>query len=161
MSLQNGYIFLLKTFDDVSPIQVDTGLQGPVCMEWSNSRELLAVAGISMENRASGPQTDYMNMLKFYNERGSLIYSVPIPYTQAPISALTWGHNDKRLFFATGTQIHIAWVSRRIATLQLMCRLRIHNSLQSDTQISLLPLPPRIRSLIGNLFAQTIRVRIQ
>lgn len=79
---------------------------------------------------------------------------------QAPVSALTWGHNDKRLFLATGTQIHIAWVSRRIASLQLMCRLRIHNSLQSESQLSLLPLPPRIRSLIGNLFAQTIRVNI-
>lgn len=71
---------------------------------------------------------------------------------------MTWGHNDKRLFLATGTQIHIAWVSRRIATLQLLCRLRIHNSIAGESKLSALPLPPRIRSLIGNLFAQTIRV---
>lgn len=77
---------------------------------------------------------------------------------QAPVSALTWGHNDKRLFLATGTQIHIAWISRRIATLQLLCRLRIHDSIENESKLSSLPLPPRIRSLIGNLFAQTIRV---
>lgn len=182
--LQNGYIFLLKTFDDVSPVQLDTKLQGPLCIEWSNSRELLAVAGVTIDSKNVGPQAEYTNMLKFYNEKGTLIYSVVIPYTQvkylllcslgyftnklyiyifflkAPVSALTWGHNDKRLFLATGTQIHIAWISRRIATLQLLCRLRIHDSIENETKLSSLPLPPRIRSLIGNLFAQTIRVCI-
>lgn len=71
---------------------------------------------------------------------------------------MTWGHNDKRIFLATGTQIHIAWISRRIATLQLLCRLRIHDSIQQENQLPILPLPARIRNLIGNLFAQTIRV---
>lgn len=75
--LQNGYIYLLKTFDDVSPIQINTHLQGSLCMEWSNSRELLAVAGTS----SSGPQ-ECTNWLKFYNEKGTLVYSVVIPYNQ-------------------------------------------------------------------------------
>ncbi|XP_065157331.1 LOW QUALITY PROTEIN: tubby-related protein 4-like [Atheta coriaria] len=171
VSLQNGFIYLLKTFDDVSPIQMDTKLQGPVCMEWSNSRELLAVAGVTLGSKSSPnqnqnanqgqgqtqPNQEYANMLKFYNEKGILLYCISIPYTQAPVTALTWGHNDKRLFLATGTQIHIAWVSRRIATLQLLCRLRIHDSILGEGQIVALPLPPRIRNLIGNLFAQTIR----
>ncbi|GLV41041.1 tusp [Carabus blaptoides fortunei] len=161
VSLQNGYIFLLKTFDDVSPIQINTYLQGPLCMEWSNSRELLAVAGtVPQDTRTFPVGIEYNNILKFYNERGILLYSTNIPFMQAPVSALTWGHNDKRIFLATGTQIHIAWVSRRIASLQLMCRLRIHNSIQSESQLEHLPLPPRIRSLIGNLFAQTIRFDI-
>nr|XP_015839629.1 PREDICTED: tubby-related protein 4 [Tribolium castaneum] len=155
--LQNGFIFLLKTFDDVSPIQIDTGMQGPLCMEWSNSRELLAVAGVAFDNKSAGVQVEYTNLLKFYNEKGVLLYSACVPFTQAPVSALTWGHNDKRLFLATGTQIHIAWVSRRIATLQLLCRLRIHDSIQQESQLPALPLPARIRNLIGNLFAQTIR----
>ncbi|XP_068911688.1 tubby-related protein 4 isoform X1 [Tenebrio molitor] len=155
--LQNGFIFLLKTFDDVSPIQMDTGLQGPPCMEWSNSRELLAVAGVAFDGKNGGVQAEYTNLLKFYNEKGVLLYSAAVPFCQAPVSALTWGHNDKRLFLATGTQIHIAWISRRIATLQLLCRLRIHDSIQQENQLPALPLPPRIRNLIGNLFAQTIR----
>nr|XP_022905081.1 tubby-related protein 4-like [Onthophagus taurus] len=153
VSFENGNIYLLKTFDDVSPIQITTGLQSPVCMEWSNSRELLAIGGIDN----ASPENVYINILKFYNEKGTLIYSTVLPYNQAPITALTWGHNDKRLFLATGTHIHIAWVSRRIASLQLMCRLKIYNSIQQETQLSLLPLPARIRNLIGNLFAQTIR----
>lgn len=158
------------------PVQIDTGLQGSLCMEWSNSRELLAIGGVLIENKNHGPQAQYTNMLKFYNERGILIYSTLIPYCQvsswawndtrisfvllqSPVTALTWGHNDKRLFLATGTQIHIAWVSRRIATLQLLSRLNIYNSIYQESQLSALALPPRIRNLIGNLFAQTIRVR--
>lgn len=78
---------------------------------------------------------------------------------QSPVTALTWGHNDKRLFIATGCQVHIAWVSRRVASLQLMCRLCIHSQLKGgESQVSALPLPPRIKALISNLFAQTIRV---
>lgn len=85
VSLQNGYIFLLKTFDDVSPVQVDTKLQGPLCIEWSNSRELLAVAGITLDSKTTGPQSEYKNMLKFYNEKGTLIYSVLIPFSQVKL----------------------------------------------------------------------------
>ncbi|KAK4881757.1 hypothetical protein RN001_005076 [Aquatica leii] len=157
VSLQNGFIFLLKTFDDVSPVHVDTGLQGPLCMEWSNSREILAVAGICKNTSIVNLQPEVINMLKFYNDKGTLLYGVIVPCTQTAISALTWGHNDKRIFLATGTQIHIAWVSRRIATLQLLCRLCIHNSIVHESQLPALPLPARIRGLIANLFAQTIR----
>lgn len=58
---------------------------------------------------------------------------------------------------ATGSQVHIAWVSRRVASLQLMCRLMVQGRIKSEAQLHLLPLPARIRNLIGNLFAQTIR----
>lgn len=54
--------------------------------------------------------------------------------------------------------VHIAWVSRRIASLQLLCRLQIQSSLSCEEKLPKLPLPPRLKSLIGNLFAQTIRV---
>ncbi|XP_018322268.1 tubby-related protein 4 [Agrilus planipennis] len=158
--LQNGFVYLLKTFDDVSPVQIDTHLQGPLCMEWSNSREILAIAGTVKEDKgtnAQGTTTEYHSALKFFNEKGTLLYSTIIPFTQAPVSALTWGHNDKRIFLATGTQIHIAWVSRRIATLQLFCRLCIHNALRHECQLPQLPLPPRIRNTISGLFSQTIR----
>nr|CAH7768940.1 unnamed protein product [Callosobruchus chinensis] len=157
VALQNGFVLLLNTFDDVSPTQIDTGLQGPVCMEWSNSREYLAVAGVSLETTNVGANPEYKNLLKFYNEKGILLYSTVIPDKSARISTLTWGHNDKRLFLATGTQIHIAWVSKRIASLQLLCRLTIHNLIRGESQLAMLPLPMRLRNSIGNLFAQTIR----
>ncbi|XP_076257679.1 WD40 superfamily protein Tusp isoform X2 [Rhynchophorus ferrugineus] len=157
VSLQNGYIYLLTTFDDVAPIQINTGLQGPLCMEWSNSRELLAVAGITVKSPTLGPQMEYTNMLKFYTDKGILLYQTQIPDTHSRVSTLTWGHNDKRLFLATGTQIHIAWVAKRIASLQLLCRLRIYNLIPNEMMLSQLPLPIRLRNIIGNLFAQTIR----
>jgi tubby-related protein 4 len=74
------------------------------------------------------------------------------------VTALTWGHNDKRLFIATGCQVHIAWVSRRIATLQLLSGLCTHKQLRTESQVPALPLPLRIQTLVSNLFAQTIRV---
>lgn len=48
-------------------------------MEWSNSRELLAVAGIILK---SPTQTEYTNMLKFYTDKGILLYQTLIPDTQ-------------------------------------------------------------------------------
>lgn len=164
VSFQNGFIYLLKSFDDVSPAHINTGLNGALgmVMEWSNSRELLAVAGTSQksttfnDSATEGPV--YENLLKFYTETGALLYQARIPNSNAPVSALTWGHNDKRLFIAIGTQVHIAWVSRRVASLQLLCRLQVQASIGSETLLPLLPLPSRIKTLIGNLFAQTIRV---
>ncbi|KAK6644879.1 hypothetical protein RUM43_001155 [Polyplax serrata] len=153
VSLSTGYIYLMKSYDDVSPIQFNTGLGGPLCMEWSNSRQLLAVAGV-----ANHTDTDYVNMLKCYTDTGELLYSTLIPYSQSPVTALTWGHNDKRLFVATGGIVHIAWVSRRVASLQLLSRLTVATALTfGESSVQSLPLPPRIKHLIGNLFAQTIR----
>ncbi|KAL1506150.1 hypothetical protein ABEB36_005566 [Hypothenemus hampei] len=156
-SLQNGYIYLLSTFDDVAPIHINTELQGPLCMEWSNSREILAVAGIAVKSPILGAQVEYDNILKFYTDKGILLYQTRIPDTHSRVSTLTWGHNDKRLFLATGTQVHIAWVAKRIPSLQLLCRLRIYNLISSETKLHLLPLPIRLRNIIGNLFAQTMR----
>lgn len=171
VSFQNGYIYLLKSFDDVSPAHINTCLNGALgmVMEWSNSRELLAVAGTLRTSNgaqlgADGKLDDltmnscYNNLVKFYTETGTCLYQAHIPCSNATVSAITWGHNDKRLFIATGTQVHIAWVSRRVASLQLLCRLQIQASVGSELLLPLLPLPSRIKSLIGNLFAQTIRV---
>ncbi|KAH8359392.1 hypothetical protein KR093_006402 [Drosophila rubida] len=169
VSFQNGYIYLLKSFDDVSPAHINTCLNGALgmVMEWSNSRELLAVAGTLRSSTGLGMESSkledlatpscYNNLVKFYTETGTCLYQAHIPCSTATVSAITWGHNDKRLFIATGTQVHIAWVSRRVASLQLLCRLQIQASVGSELLLPLLPLPSRIKSLIGNLFAQTIR----
>ncbi|XP_053679881.1 uncharacterized protein LOC128730826 [Anopheles nili] len=163
VSFQNGYIYLLKSYDDITPSQIHTGMNGElgIVMEWSNSRELLAVAGTEQGNPHVTDihgATVYNNLLKFYTESGNLLYTAKIPNSTYPVSALTWGHNDKRIFIATGTQVHIAWVSRRVASLQLFCRLKVQTSLASEALLPRLPLPGRIKALIGNLFAQTIRV---
>lgn len=163
MSFQNGFIYLLKSYDDVTPIQINTEMNGALglTMEWSNSKELLAVAGTRHQPPSSldSPATPvFLNLLKFYTDTGVLLYATRIPNVTNAVSAMTWGHNDKRLFIATGTQVHIAWVSRKVASLQLLCRLQIQSCIGSELLLPKLPLPSRIKTLIGSLFAQTIRV---
>lgn len=80
VSLKSGVILLMKNFDDVSPVQLRTGLLG-VCMEWSNSRELLAVAG-TRANTSGADMDSCTNVLLFYSDTGSLIYSAFVPSTQ-------------------------------------------------------------------------------
>ncbi|KMQ98319.1 tubby-related protein 4-like protein [Lasius niger] len=104
---------MLRSFDDVSPITIRSNLKPPLHAEWSNSRKLLAIAGTKeSEHVHPGSPQEYTNLLKFYSVNGTLVYTTEIPYTQCPVSALTWGHNDRRLFVATGARIHAAWVSR-------------------------------------------------
>lgn len=75
---------MLKSFDDVSPVHINTGLNGSLglCMEWSNSRELLAVAGTTqtaVQQLDAQGQPIYDNVLKFFTETGSLLYTAKIP----------------------------------------------------------------------------------
>lgn len=165
VSFKNGFIYILKSFDDLAPTHINTGLYGAVGfnMEWSNSRELLAVAGTCQDSMSKSSEpgvapTFFVNLLKFYTQTGLLLYTITIPSHTSPVSAMTWGHSDKRLFIATGTQVHIAWVSRRVASLQLLCRLQIQKCIGTENALSILPLPSKIKSLIGHLYAQTIRV---
>ncbi|XP_043289464.1 tubby-related protein 4 isoform X2 [Venturia canescens] len=155
--LANGNIVMLRSFDDLSPITVKTGLKAPLHAEWSNSRKLLAIAGTKdCEVFQTNPQ-EYTNLLKFYSDSGSLVYRTTIPYTQCQVSALTWGHNDRRLFVATGARVHAAWVSRRVGSLQLLSRLTVRAALARESSVQQLPLPPRLRALVAALFASTIR----
>ena len=64
---------------------------------------------------------------------------------------------DRRLFVSTGNQVHVGWVSHQVASLQLLSRLKIHQTLSSAEGVHLLPLPCRLQNLIGLLFARTIR----
>ncbi|KAH9382100.1 hypothetical protein HPB48_004570 [Haemaphysalis longicornis] len=122
-------------------------------VEWSNSGEVLAVAGITSEST----EGDCRNRIHFYTDAGMLRFVASIPYTQSPVTALTWGHNDKRLFVATGSVIHIGWVTRRMASLQLLSRLTLHRALRDEAAVHTLPLPRRLRALVANLFGQTVK----
>ncbi|KAH0945450.1 hypothetical protein HN011_001125 [Eciton burchellii] len=159
--LADGNIVMLRSFDDVSPITIRSNLRPPLHAEWSNSRKLLAIAGTKeSEAPQSGAPHEYTNLLKFYSVNGSLVYTTEIPYTQCPVSALTWGHNDRRLFVATGARVHAAWVSRRVGSLQLLSRLAVRTALARESSVQQLPLPPRLRASVAALFANTIRCSV-
>ncbi|XP_014237165.1 tubby-related protein 4 [Trichogramma pretiosum] len=159
--LADGNVVLLHSFDDVSPVTIRTGLRPPLQAEWSNSRKILAVAGIKeqepLNNCHNNNCYEYTNLLKFYSDTGVLIYTIVIPYTQSPVTAMTWGHNDRRLFVATGAHVHAAWVSRGVGSLQLLSRLALKAALTKESSVQQLPLPLRLKTLVSGLFSSTIR----
>lgn len=85
--LADGNIVMLKSFDDVSPITIKTSLKAPLHAEWSNSRKLLAIAGIKESDVFQSSPQVYTNLLKFYSDTGMLVYSTAIPYTQVSLKS--------------------------------------------------------------------------
>ncbi|XP_060801858.1 tubby-related protein 4 [Amyelois transitella] len=162
VALGNGEIVLLRGHDDVSPARISTGLRGnTLAMEWANSRELLAVAGTLLPETDEPPDSPpFKNVVKFYSDTGALIYTVPIPYTQARVTALTWGHAARRLFVSVGGAVCTARVWRVVAPLQLLARVRAAQALREPRLARLLPLPPRLQPALANLFAHTIRCNV-
>jgi len=92
--MECGVIMLLKHYDDLSPIQIQTHLLPPVMMEWSNSGELLAVAGVAATNTSPGQLPQYHNVLKFYSDSGKLLYSVTIPCRQVSLDSALFKPGD-------------------------------------------------------------------
>jgi hypothetical protein len=85
---------------------------------------------------------------------------------KAPITSFTWGHNDRRLFVATGCTVHVAWVSpRRIASLQHLARLKLRRCLTGPDQLEDATfadrVPRLIRNLVVSLFSSTVHVNIE
>ena len=77
ISFENGEIFLMRVFDDLIPQVVQTGLVNGIHMDWTNSGQLLAVAGC--QATVTG---NIANLLQFYDETGLLMYRVSIPSLQ-------------------------------------------------------------------------------
>lgn len=77
--LADGDVVLLRSFDDVSPVTIHSGLKPPLHAEWSNSRKLLAIAGIKDTEQQ---QSEYTNLLKFYSNTGTIVYTIVVPFTQ-------------------------------------------------------------------------------
>ncbi|XP_050533417.1 tubby-related protein 4 isoform X1 [Daktulosphaira vitifoliae] len=114
---KNGSIQLMRRYDDPAPILIHTGLC-PIYMEWANSKELLCVAG-------SVPAKPGHNIIQIYSDTGQLVYSINLPFTTMEVTAVTWAHNDRRIFIATGPEIHVACVSASILPLHILCALRL------------------------------------
>nr|CAH0102012.1 unnamed protein product [Daphnia galeata] len=189
-----GRLSLIKGFDDVHPCsamdeddedeanqQQRTGAgqcgkggdpcwnKGPLSspmMEWNNDGELLCLGGHHhIQSSSAAALHHYANILQFYNSRGVLRFRIAVPYTQAPITSFTWGHNDRRLFVATGCAVHVAWVSpRRIASLQHLARLKLRRCLTGPDQLEdanfAERVPRLIRNLVVSLFSSTVHCHV-
>lgn len=73
------------------------------------------------------------------------------------MTAVTWAHNDRRIFIATGPEIHVACVSASILPLHILCALRLYDK-------SLFPpdnlLPICIQEILSAISSSTIYVCI-
>ncbi|XP_055888815.1 tubby-related protein 4-like [Biomphalaria glabrata] len=146
-----GDIFLMSGYDDVCPVMIYTTLTG-IKIDWSNCGEYLAVGGF-----VRLPNLQCRNEVHFYSKDGSLIHWVTIPSQGKPLTAMTWGHNDKRLFLAAGCHMYVAWVSKQVAPLQFLCQRVVHQTVRTERAVERLPIPQRLKCGVKALFSPTIK----
>ncbi|XP_025098170.1 tubby-related protein 4-like isoform X2 [Pomacea canaliculata] len=146
-----GDIFLMSDYHDPCPRIISTSLTG-LKIEWSNCGQYLAVGGFLRL-----PNLQCRNELHFYSCEGKRIHWVPVPSQGKPLTALTWGHNDKRLFLAAGCQLYVAWVSKQVAPLQFLSQRVIHRLVRHEKSVLQLPLPVRLRQGVQSLFSPTVK----
>ncbi|XP_071957096.1 tubby-related protein 4-like [Antedon mediterranea] len=147
VDIGNGDIQLMKSHDDITPILIRTGMKDTV-MEWSKCGLFLAVGGVLEQNEN--------NYVHFYNVYGRLRFSLDVN-SQHPLSALTWGHDDKRIFVACGPLLHVAWVEKQIAPLQILCREVVVSIMKEEKAVSSLTLPGRLKNFVSERYYNTVK----
>ena len=161
VSFTDGTVYIMRNYDDIFPIIIRTGLL-KIKIEWSNNGEILAIAGHQIqESNQTDPNGErilsYKNIVQFYTFTGILRLKTEIECKQYPITAITWGHSDKRLFTAVGPILYIAWITKRIPSLQLLSRLSVYSRLSKEKVTEELPLPQRLQGSVANLFSPTLQ----
>ena len=73
-------------------------------------------------------------------------------------SALTWGHNDQRLFVACSSSLHILRVYKEIPKFSLLAQLCIKTHLKDPSKAEELGLQRPLVQQIKHLFSSTIKV---
>lgn len=75
-------------------------------------------------------------------------------------TALTWGHNDQRLFVACSNVLNVLRIFKRIPSLGLLSQLVFKSHLPCSLYIKDFILPEKIHHEIAYLFTPTIKVRL-
>lgn len=145
--LKNGKVVLMSSCGDQHATIIKTGLIDGR-MQWSEDGAILAVAGY---RRTRGQGT-----VRFFNPTGTLLFTLPL-HTKKYVTALTWGHASRKLFVATGQQLHVACVEKEVPTLQALCRQALARALRDREATSDLPLPSRAKGCIRETFTSTIQ----
>jgi hypothetical protein len=73
-------------------------------------------------------------------------------------SALSWGHNDQRLFVACSKTLHVLRVYKEIPKLSLLSETRIKTTLSDESCIAKFCLPEPLKEQLKYCFASTIKV---
>ncbi|XP_052808903.1 tubby-related protein 4-like isoform X1 [Mya arenaria] len=146
-----GSIYFMNNYDDVCPRIVHSMLTG-LKMDWSHCGLYLAVGGFTRM-----PNLLCQNEVHFYTPSGELAHWEPVPSQGKPLTALCWGHYDRRLFIAAGHQLHVAWVVKHVPSLQYLTQRSVQALVNKDHNIEKLPLPAKLCSNLQALFTPTIK----
>ena len=149
----NDQLYILRTYDDVDPIIINTNFKNNIKFEWSNCGNLIALGGIDKSNNNK-------NTIKFLNKFGINIFKVEIPcvdHNDEVFTALTWGHNDERLFISTNKNIYILIVKKGIASCSLLSQLCLRSFIKDNTFIDELSLPVRLKYDLKQTYKTTIK----
>ena len=79
-------------------------------------------------------------------------------HTQEPVTAVTWAHNDEKLFVATNTLLHSVTIHRGIPSLQALCQATISCALPSKDATFDLVLPTKLKVVVAETFDPVIQV---
>eukprot|EP00058_Branchiostoma_floridae_P004796 XP_002590284.1 hypothetical protein BRAFLDRAFT_216270 [Branchiostoma floridae] len=147
----SGDVALMKSYDDMAPVLIRTNMIATK-LEWSSCGLFLAVGGT--HRHITDP--DSVSAVKYYDTSGHLRFTLNIP-AQRALTAMTWGHNDKRFFVASGSSLFVAWVEKEVAPLQLLCMEVVGTMIKEEKQVARLPLPSRIKNYVTQAFSPTIK----
>lgn len=81
------------------------------------------------------------------------------PSLQEPVTAITWGHHNQKLFVATGTLLHTATIQKAIPSLQQLSQNIVAGNLKCKEASFDLVLPTRFKFSLVESFKPIIQVR--
>lgn len=74
------------------------------------------------------------------------------------MTAVTWGHSDRKFFVATKNMLHLVKVSREIPSLQSMCQALVAGTLPSRAESFDLVLPTKLKVAVAGCYDPLIQV---
>lgn len=81
-------------------------------------------------------------------------------FIQEVVTAITWGHCDRKLFIATKNLLHLVNISQEIPSLQILCQAVIAGSLPGREESFDLVLPTKLKVAVAGCFDPLIQVCI-
>ena len=79
------------------------------------------------------------------------------PELEQTFSALTWGHNDQRLFVACSSTLHILRVFKQIPSLNVLAQMCIKGLCRAPGDIAGLALPSRFEPALKYCYQSTVK----
>ena len=103
IAFENGFVQLGRTEEDLEPLIFDCEMRITHC-KWNADGTSLAISGV--QTAARGEQSKQVNLIKFYDHKGTYLRNIRIPGEE--ISALSWEGSGLRIALAVDAFIFFA-----------------------------------------------------